>query len=388
MDARANDRTAIAASSSVGISPTVLVVDDLKVNTTVLGTILQREGFGVLLAHSGPEARKIAHSQSPDIILLDVMMPEESGFETCTRLKADPATADIPILFVSAQDGVKDRVNGLYLGAVDYISKPYQAEEVLARVRVHLRIREANRALAEQQRARLRQLQHAQRSILVQPEELPEANFGVCFLPMEETGGDFYDVVRIDPNTFGYFIADVSGHGVGASMLTAAIKALVRQFSGPLYSPIDTMRSINMVLRDVLPGEQYLTACWVRWNRSSSTISVVSAGHPPLVLVPHDAPAKPLVMQGDPLGVFGSVELQLEEVHIRPGDRFYLTTDGVIESPVLAGGGRATGLSALMAECEAARTIPIGEAPRAILRKLRADEVHDDLLVLGVEVPS
>jgi sigma-B regulation protein RsbU (phosphoserine phosphatase) len=314
-------------------------------------------------------------------------MPGESGFETCAILQADPDTADIPILFISALEEVGDKVKGFRLGVVDCIPKPFRVEEVLARVRVHLRIREANRALVEAQRARLEELRHAQRAILVQPEDLPDAYFGVYFRPLEETGGDFYDVVQVDEQTFGYFVADVSGHGVGASFLTSAIKTLVRQYTGPLFSPLDTMRTINSVLRTVLPAEQYLTACWTRWNQRSSTLSVVSAGHPPLILVHSDGGAEAMEMAGDPLGVFGSVVLQQREARLSPGDRLFLYTDGLIESAQRHGADRRPGLASLMARCEETRALPITLAPQVIVDGLRPGLADDDLLLLGVEVP-
>ena len=203
------------------------------------------------------------------------------------------------------------------------------------------------------------------------PDDLPDAGFGVYFRPLEETGGDFYDVVQIDDRTFGYFVADVSGHGVGASFLTSALKTLVRQYTGPLFSPLDTMRTINSVLRTVLPTEQYLTACWSRWNQRSSTLSVVSAGHPPLILVRSGGGAEAMETAGDPLGVFGSVVLQQQEARLSPGDRFFLYTDGLIESAREHGADRRPGLAALMARCEENRHVPIALAPQVIVDGLR-----------------
>lgn len=390
MDIATEQATSIPAREehrTLGSAPCILIVDDVVLNTVSLERILSREGFRTILANSGPDGRALAREHKPDVILLDVVMPGESGFETCAQLQADVETADIPVLFVSALDSVADKVKGLRIGAVDFISKPFQPEEVLARVRVHLRIRAANRSLMDTQRARLEELRHAQRAILVNPEELPEANFGVYFRPMEETGGDFYDAVQIDDQTFGYFVADVSGHGVGASFVTSAIKALVRQYSGPLFSPLDTMRSINSVLRTVMPEERYLTACWALWNRRGETLSVVSAGHPPLIVVRPGLGTEIVEMAGDPLGVFGSVVLQQREVRLARGCRFFLYTDGLIEDPEVHGADRRPGIEMLARECEATRQLAISEAPRAIMERLRPGPAGDDLLLLGVEVP-
>ena len=220
--------------------PTILVVDDTPTILDLVSSILTAEGFHTLVASDGRTACELSHVEQPDLILMDVLMPGETGFETCARLKSDPATADIPIIFLSSLDDVKSKVTGLKIGGVDYIAKPMHGEEVLARVRVHLRIRETNRALVAQQRARLEQLREAQQAILVRPEDCPEASFAVYYKPLEEAGGDFYDVVRLGTDIFGYFVADISGHGVSAAFLTSAVKALLRQYAGPMFSPEDT----------------------------------------------------------------------------------------------------------------------------------------------------
>lgn len=225
------------------------------------------EGFRTLTASDGATARDVSHAQQPDLILLDVLMPGETGFETCALLKSDPVTADIPIIFLSALDDVKSKVSGLKVGGVDYIAKPVHGEEVLARVRVHLRIREINRALVAEHRARLEELRDAQQAILVRPEDCPEASFAVYYKPLEEAGGDFYDVVPLGAGIFAYFVADISGHGVSAAFLTSAVKALLRQYAGPVFSPEDTMHGVDSVMGQMLGEEQYLTACYARLNR-------------------------------------------------------------------------------------------------------------------------
>ena len=258
-------------------TPTILVVDDMPINVDVVKRFLEAEGFRTLTASDGPTARSLSRARLPDLILLDVMMPGETGFETCAQLKSDPVTADIPVIFLSALDDVKSKVAGLKIGGVDYIAKPVHGEEVLARVRVHLRIRDTNRALVDQHRARLEQLRDAQRAILVRPEDCPEATFAVHFMPLEEAGGDFYDVLPLGTGIFAYFVADISGHGVSAAFLTSAVKALLRQYAGPMFSPEDTMRGVDSVMGQILGEEQYLTACYARLNRQTRRLTVIGA---------------------------------------------------------------------------------------------------------------
>jgi len=129
---------------------TLLIVDDSEVNIGVLRDFLVRADFNILAARDGWQALAIARESPVDLLLLDVMMPELDGFEVCRRLKADPATQDIPIVFMTALDEVSDRVLGLNLGAVDYITLPFQREEVLARINVHLKLHTLTRELQAQ----------------------------------------------------------------------------------------------------------------------------------------------------------------------------------------------------------------------------------------------
>jgi phosphoserine phosphatase RsbU/P len=371
-----------------GTAPTILIVDDTELNVVLLQSVLDAEGFRTLTAKDGPAGRELSRAQSPDLILLDVVMPGESGFETCAKLKSDAKTSDIPIIFLSALDDVKSKVRGLKIGGVDYVSKPVHGEEVLARVRVHLRIRENNRGIIRQHQTRLEELRHAQQAILVHPESCPEASFAVYYEPLEEAGGDFYDVVRVDAGVFGYFVADVSGHGVSAAFLTSAIKALLRQYTGPLFSPEDTLRGIDTVMRQMLGEEQYLTACYAKLNRRTGRLSVVSAGHPPVIVVTGSGKAQTLELDSDPLGIFSSLVIQRKEVQVSPGDRFYLYTDGLIESS--PGGGREDGLDRMVAACVLHRTDLLADAVARIAAGLHlgAGQAQDDLLLLGVEVTT
>ncbi len=134
---------------------TILIVDDMAENVTLLSRILANQGYTVQTADNGPQAIEIAQTSSPDLILLDINMPGMDGFETCVRLKQDERTRDIPVIFISALDSIEDKVKAFHSGGVDYIPKPFEYEEVRARVETHLAIlrlriqlQSANRELA------------------------------------------------------------------------------------------------------------------------------------------------------------------------------------------------------------------------------------------------
>lgn len=145
---------------------TVLIVDDTPSNISVLMEIL-RDDYRVLAATNGAQALTIARGkQPPDVILLDVMMPEMSGYEVCQRLKADSATRMVPVIFVTAMNQTEDETQGFALGAVDYITKPVSAPIVKARVKTHLALFDQNRELERLVRERTAELRHTRLEII------------------------------------------------------------------------------------------------------------------------------------------------------------------------------------------------------------------------------
>lgn len=127
----------------------ILIVDDTPVNLGVVVDFLQQDGFGIRIARTGESALKRVQYDKPDVILLDVLMPGIDGFETCRRLKLNEATRDIPVIFMTSLTGAEDKVKGFEAGAVDYVTKPLHQEEVLMRVKTHLRLRDLAQSLQE-----------------------------------------------------------------------------------------------------------------------------------------------------------------------------------------------------------------------------------------------
>ncbi len=125
----------------------ILIVDDTQQNIQVLGSILMKENYQISVARNGLEALSAVEEVKPDILLLDIMMPELDGFETCKRLKESPDTKDIPIIFLTAKIETDDIIKGFELGAVDYITKPFNAKELLVRVNTHLDLKHSHESL-------------------------------------------------------------------------------------------------------------------------------------------------------------------------------------------------------------------------------------------------
>ncbi|MEG4571432.1 response regulator [Microcoleus sp. N3A4] len=151
---------------TTGLTGLILIVDDTPSNLDVISEALSNAGYKVAIATSGERALQQVERRAPDLILLDVMMPGIDGFETCQRLKANAKTCDIPIIFMTALADVDNKVKGLKLGAVDYVTKPFQEQEVLARVKTHLQLRLLTQNLEQQVAQKTAELQAAQLQII------------------------------------------------------------------------------------------------------------------------------------------------------------------------------------------------------------------------------
>lgn len=142
-------------------APRILIVDDVPRNVQLLASLLAREGYQLVAAVNGAQALESIREELPDLVLLDVMMPVMDGFEVCRHLKQDAATAEIPVIFLTARTEPEDLVQGFEVGAVDYVSKPFTATELLARVRTHLALKGA----LDRERALRKQLESALASV-------------------------------------------------------------------------------------------------------------------------------------------------------------------------------------------------------------------------------
>ncbi|MFP4168628.1 MAG: response regulator [Desulfonatronovibrionaceae bacterium] len=363
-------------------NPLVLVVDDHPLNRKVLRKTLEGDGHEVLEADSGKAALALAREQVPDLIVLDIMMPGMDGFTVCSELQSDPKTSGIPVIFISAMDETESIVRGLDLGGVDYIRKPFAGAEVLARVRVHLSLKYTREVLVREQMKILEELKQTQESFLIQPEDLPRARFEYIFDPVLKAGGDFLDVVELEPGLFAYLVADVSGHSLGTAYLTSALKVVFGENLTPKQPVRQVLDMANAVLRRLLPEDQFLTVGITLINREQGSLQHFNAGHTPPVLVRSTKEAKYLHSNGDVLGAFDNIETGCLEREIQSGDRVYLYTDGLIH-----GRGPVWGRE-LLSACAAAADLPLGRDLEDIRRHMCPDpcRFEDDTIIMGTEI--
>jgi len=313
----------------------LLLVDDTPANIQIMNAIL-KDHYRIRIATNGAKALDLAGSEPvPDLILLDVMMPGMNGFEVCTRLKADPATREIPVIFVTGQTEVEDETRGFELGGVDYIHKPFSQAVVKARVQTHLMLRGIRDQLAEQLkviRSEMETARQIQLSIL--PREAPrvkDLDVAARYTPMTSVAGDFYDFIVVDENRLGALVADVSGHGMPAALISSMLKIALAAQSEHATDPARVLSGLNQALCGKFKGH-FVTAAYVFIDTEKKTITYAGAGHPPLLLRNQSSGKGSDVLEnGLFLGAFPYAEYSAVERPFQEGDMMLLYTDGIVE---------------------------------------------------------
>jgi phosphoserine phosphatase RsbU/P len=314
----------------------VLVVDDAPENLHAVHSILKND-FKIRVATSGAKALELVKVKPyPDLILLDVMMPEMDGYEVCGILKSTPETKDIPVIFLTGKTEADDETKGFQVGAVDYIHKPFSPAVVRARVITHVGLREAREQLARQLlfiNNELEMAREIQLSIL--PQEIPKVDgmeITARYLPMSSVAGDFYDFIRVDEKRVGILVADVSGHGLPAALIASMLQvALVAQFIHA-SNPDQVLAGLNQALCGKFK-HHFVTAVYVFVDLEKKSMSYAGAGHPPLLLWSHlTQSASELVENGLPLGLFPDATYSIGHNQIEAGDKVVLYTDGIVET--------------------------------------------------------
>jgi phosphoserine phosphatase RsbU/P len=220
--------------------------------------------------------------ETADLILLDVMMPEMDGYEVCRRLKADPTTREIPVIFLTAQTEAEDETRGFQVGAVDYVHKPFSPAVMKARVHTHLALRETREKLAQQLLAIQKELETArliQQSIL--PQTVPQIDgldIAARYVPMTSVAGDFYDFIAVDNKHVAILVADVSGHGMPAALIASMLKIALASQSAHADDPARVLQGLNQTLCGKFQ-HHYVTAAYVFVDMEKRTLSYAGAGH-------------------------------------------------------------------------------------------------------------
>ena len=315
----------------------VLLVDDVKDNIAILIETLKND-YQLGFALNGTDALEYARDKSPDLILLDIMMPEMDGYEVCRRLKADPDTRDIPVLFITALDEIESKTSAFEVGAVDYITKPFEQLEIKARVKTHLTLNLASQALAAQ-RDRLQQsldlAMEVQQSLL--PKENPNfegLDIAGKSVYCDETGGDYFDFLDLGSEKLGVIVGDVSGHGIQSALLMTTVRGSLRQ---RIQNPDSLARMISdlnaQFHADVEKSGHFMTLFVCEVDAPNRVLRWLRAGHDPAMIYDIASDTfRELGGTGLPLGVSQSCQYEEGASVIDEKQILVIGTDGIWEA--------------------------------------------------------
>jgi serine phosphatase RsbU (regulator of sigma subunit) len=325
-------------------------VDDNDDKRFLLRRILEKK-FSVLEADDGASALAIIVEALPDVVLLDVLMPNIDGFEVCRRMKGDPRTSEIPVLFVSVLDPDQHVVEGLQLGGEDFISWPVNATELVARIQARIRsyrplnqlrsvVKEQSRQLEEDRRREaetefeLEQARRVQQRFVTNVLPMGRGlSFGYQYRPSRMVGGDMFDVVAVGKNRVAIMMADVSGHGLAAALLTSVAKVLFRTGAEQCHEPAKLLRWLNRQISSYLATGEFLTVFLGLWNVDSHMFSYSGAGHPPaLLFTPGTRSVERLHVSPGIVGTKPDGEFSTASVKLSTGQRIVCYTDGITEA--------------------------------------------------------
>jgi sigma-B regulation protein RsbU (phosphoserine phosphatase) len=393
----------------------ILVVDDVPANLQVLAGMLKDRGYKARPVPSGKLALLAARKDPPDLILLDINMPEMNGYEVCQHLKAEEGLKGIPVIFISALNENLDKVKAFAIGGVDYLTKPFQMEELHARVETHLKLRrlqveleEANAQLAKVNGRMSRDLQAAARiQETFLPRRVPRVpglDFAWLYRPCDELAGDALNVIPLGEGKVGLYLLDVSGHGVASALLSVTMSRLLSPPTEPssiligagdsadpgqIRAPSEVAAYLNRLFPFETATEQFATLVYGVLDAATGEFRYVSAGHPGPVHLPFGAEPRILASRGTPIGL-ASEAYEERSVRLGPGDRLYLYSDGVPEAMNPA--DELFGDARLMEAVARARPEPLQAGVGTLFEEVRrwhgSEKLIDDISILAVEISA
>ncbi|WP_168119681.1 fused response regulator/phosphatase [Paenibacillus sp. HB172176] len=324
----------------------IIIVDDNLTNQMIIKTILKKEGYSELrVASSAMQLYKMLQIEGTglpeepvDLILMDMMMPEIDGLEACRAILADSRYRDVPIIFVTAVGDSNKLAEALDAGATDYVMKPINKLELLARMRSALRLKHEKDWHKERDKRIQYELELAkqvQRSVLSSPLEDEHLRIEASYRPSSELAGDYYAWFRIDKHRYGIILLDMMGHGISSSLVCMFISSVLKDMITRIADPEEVMRGLNRYMGQLYRSEElinyYFTAIFVVVDTSSKTLEYVNAGHPSGLLIQNKECIR-LTQNCPAIGLFDAIDVKKEKLAYEDSAVVALFTDGLLDA--------------------------------------------------------
>jgi two-component system sensor histidine kinase ChiS len=343
----------------------ILAVDDDPINLRVIEHICRVAGYSTATAPSGTEALQILAEQNIDLVLLDLMLPGMSGFEVCQKMRADESLQNVPIIMVTARDTAADLIKGFATGANDYITKPFNREELLVRIENQLVIKqmldmeksvsnglriekdsitnlyqrsqdlkESTLQMLEWERIVREDINIAhsfQMKLMTHAKNITGLESSIIYQPILKLGGDIYDIFEIRPGVARVFLADATGHGITASLNTVKILSEYATMKDSLPSPREVVSLLNRRFCALYDAYHIVFTCVVAdIDTIEETVTVATAGHPECYLLSGGS-VSAMKPRGPIVGFSETYEYPSQTHPFKQGDIILLYTDGLID---------------------------------------------------------
>lgn len=318
----------------------ILIVDDDPAIRLLLHRTLARSDYQVLLASNGYEGLAKAQKYQPALIICDWLMPDMDGLAVCRAVKAEPELATTFFILLTSLGSVADRVKGLDAGADDFLCKPIELNELIARVKAGLRLHQLSEDLTQQKQLLEAELAEAADyvcSILPEPIIRPGYTIETCFIPSRQLGGDGFDYFALDSDRLVFYLLDVAGHGLRAALPALSVINLLRSqgLNQVDYGcPSEVLAGLNQSFQISDRNDKYFTIWYGVFDQKQNKLTYACAGHPPAILLQPQGTewkVKALKTRGFPIGMFAVADYVDSICSIAPQSSLYLFSDGLYE---------------------------------------------------------
>lgn len=325
----------------------VLVVDDMLQNIELMSSFLKGNGYEVYSATSGASALRKAKILKPSLIILDLIMPEISGYDVCKILKGDSETKNILILIVTALDSKESRKRAFALGADDFMAKPFDKNTFNSKLKGLFRLKYLNDELEKQYsqlkeknielERQMKMARHVQRAMIEEYKfTVNHISITSRYMPAFDVGGDLYDVIQPNAHSVCVFMADVSGHGVSAALLTSMLKMMFKNTVETIPKPDYLLRKMNEQFCSIFSKSNvdvYACAFYAYMDTKEKRITYSNAGHAfPVFVDASQSTADELSLGGVPLGLMEDSTYECQSINYEDGDMILFHTDGLGDS--------------------------------------------------------
>ncbi|MER2127966.1 fused response regulator/phosphatase [Solibacillus sp.] len=324
----------------------IVVVDDNQVNLFVMEKILRSEQYEKIVPLQSAkelfdylDPSNAPHCYEVSVILLDIMMPVMDGIETCRILKQNPQFKDVQVIFVTALEDKEKLSEALDVGGIDYLTKPINKIELLARIRVAKRLKgelDWHKAQEDKIQQEMNLASRVQQSLLSPAVTEPNLSIRASYLPSSNLAGDMYYWEKLDDHRYAIMLHDMMGHGVSASLVCMYISSVLREAINNLKEPELVIREMNRYM-SLLQNEKelllyYFTGIYFIIDTKNKVLEYVNAGHPMGYALVDEQQTVPLTQTASAVGFTDQMKIEKKVITYTSSIQIVMYTDGVLEA--------------------------------------------------------